>query len=144
MLGSVVGFVHIQSLQLELPNQPGVRLIPSSFGLLPRAQVGTRTSIFFCRVGSIHAASFKFGNTRKYKMRSVRGQTSLERSAFSLPPHMNEPILTVAAERTSQLLPYHRFVCKPTTYRFFSMMDRWQSVILNGQFIRRNTREREG
>jgi hypothetical protein len=33
----------------------------------------------------------------------------LERSAFSLPPHMNEPILTVAAERTSQLLPNHRF-----------------------------------
>jgi hypothetical protein len=39
----------------------------------------------------------------------VRGQTSLERSAFSMPPHMNEPILTVAAERTSQLLPNHRF-----------------------------------
>ena len=64
---------------------------------------------FFDRVDSIHAASFKVWNTWKYKMRSVRGQTSLERSAFSLPPHMNEPILTVAAERTSQLLPNHRF-----------------------------------
>jgi protein-S-isoprenylcysteine O-methyltransferase Ste14 len=46
---------------------------------------------------------FKFGNTWTNKMRSVRGQTSLERSAFSLPPHMNEPILTVAAERTSRV-----------------------------------------
>ena len=68
------------------------------------------TLFFFDRVDSIHAASFKVWNTWKYKMRSVRGQTSLERSAFSLPPHMNEPILTVAAERTSQLLPNHRFL----------------------------------
>ena len=54
-------------------------------------------------------------------MRSVRGQTSLERSAFSMPPHMNEPILTVAAERTSQLLPNHRF---------YDLMSRHNNTIL--------------
>ena len=78
----------------------------------PRGLIIARAKhpFFFDRVDSIHAASFKVWNTWKYKMRSVRGQTSLERSAFSLPPHMNEPILTVAAERTSQLLPNHRFL----------------------------------
>ena len=85
-----------------------------------RRQHSAHRGFFFDRVDSIHAASFKFWNTWKYKMRSVRGQTSLERSAFSLPPHMNEPILTVAAERTSQLLPNTRSLkrkCEPTDNR---------------------------
>ena len=77
--------------------------------------------IFWSR-GFDSCSIFKCGKWEylENKMRSVRGQTSLERSAFSLPPHMNEPILTVAAERTSQLLPNTRSLkrkCKPTYNR---------------------------
>ncbi len=91
---------------------------------------------------SIHAASFKVWNTWKYKMRSVRGQTSLERSAFSLPPHMNEPILTVAAERTSQLLPNHRFYDPISRHNisFFSHPYHIDSLRTNKRNLRTNKR----
>ena len=56
-------------------------------------------------------------------MHSVRGQTSLERSAFSMPPHMNESF------------------SKGTTFarRYMAIY----SLYMN-QFIRRNKQEREG
>ena len=63
-------------------------------------------------------------------MRSVRGQTSLERSAFSLPPHMNEPILTVAAERTSQLLPNHQFYDPMSRHNITSLLNNTPYLIV--------------
>jgi hypothetical protein len=64
--------------------------------------------LFFCKVGSIHTT----GSCSTRRMYSVREQIY---SVATPPPPINEPILTVAAERQP-----------------------------NNQFIRRNKQEREG
>jgi hypothetical protein len=53
-----------------------------------RSLLTTSTLLFFCLLGFNSYSILKHGITWKNKIHSVRGQTSLERSAFSLPPRM--------------------------------------------------------
>ena len=47
-----------------------------------------------------------------------------------MPPHMNEPILTVAAERTSRLLPNHRFYDPMSRHNNTSLLNNTPYVIV--------------
>jgi hypothetical protein len=76
-----------------------------------RRNAETKTS-FFCRVGSIHAASSSLGILGKQDALSAGPDFLGAVGTFSMPPHINEPILTVAAERTSQLLPNTLYISK--------------------------------
>jgi hypothetical protein len=77
--------------------------------------------LFFCRLGPIHAPAIR--------MHSVRGQTSLERSAFSMPPHMNESFskgATLQGDATPELQLIGRKIKRNTFVFLNTLLDKKQ------------------